>query len=77
MLVTKTFCKSGSLIYIVPTGLLVTLRYDAHGELGQVFKGFHAHEEEIDSSEEIFSDKTKIKVVNAEFINNIDLLEIK
>lgn len=53
MLITKTFCKAGSLVYIVPTGLLVTLRYDAHGELGQVFKGFHAHEEEIDSSKEI------------------------
>ena len=40
MLVTKTFCKSGSLIYIVPTGLLVTLRYDAHGKLNQISKGY-------------------------------------
>ena len=40
MLVTKTFCKPGSLIYIVPTGLLVSLRYDAHGSLNLVAKGF-------------------------------------
>ena len=33
MLFTKTFCNAGSLVYIVPTGLLVTLRYDAHGTL--------------------------------------------
>lgn len=46
MLVTKTFCRSGSLIYIVPTGLLVTLRYDAHGQLNGIFKGFSAHGEE-------------------------------
>ena len=56
MLITKTFCKAGSLVYIVPTGLLVTLRYDAHGKLGKVYKGFHTHEEDIDSGEEI-SDK--------------------
>ena len=43
MLVTKTFCKPGSLIYIVPTGLLVSLRYDAHGELNSVSKGFFSH----------------------------------
>lgn len=47
MLITKTFCRPGSLIYIVPTGLLVTLRYDAHGELNQVAKGFYAHGEDI------------------------------
>ena len=45
MLITKTFCKPGSLIYIVPTGLLVTLRYDAHGQLNGIFKGFSAHGE--------------------------------
>jgi len=47
MLVTKTFCKSGSLIYIVPTGLLVTLRYDAHGQLNGIFKGFSAHNTDL------------------------------
>lgn len=47
MLVTKTFCKSGSLVYIVPTGLLVTLRYDAHGKLDGIFKGFSAHGEDL------------------------------
>lgn len=46
MLVTKTFCRPGSLIYIVPTGLLVTLRYDAHGQLNQISKGFTGHTEE-------------------------------
>ena len=56
MLITKTFCKAGSLVYIVPTGLLVTLRYDAHGKLGKVFKGFHTHEEDVNPDEEI-SDK--------------------
>lgn len=40
MLVTKTVCKPGSLMYIVPTGLLVTLRYDAHGGLNGIFEGF-------------------------------------
>lgn len=43
MLVTKTFCKPGSLTYIVPTGLLVSLRYDAHGDLNLVSKGFLSH----------------------------------
>lgn len=40
MLITKTFCRPGSTVYIVPTGLLVTLRYDAHGQLNGIFKGF-------------------------------------
>lgn len=40
MLITKTFCRPGSLIYIVPTGLLVTLRYDAHGDLNRISMGF-------------------------------------
>ena len=43
MLITKTFCRPGSLLYIVPTGLLVTLRYDAHGQLNGIFKGFTSH----------------------------------
>lgn len=43
MLITKTFCRPGSLIYIVPTGLLVSLRYDAHGSLNLVAKGFFTH----------------------------------
>ena len=51
MLVTKTFCKPGSLIYIVPTGLLVTLRYDAHGQLNRISKGFTPFGD--DSGEEI------------------------
>lgn len=54
MLVTKTFCRPGSLIYIVPTGLLVTLRYDAHGELNGVFKGYAAHGDDL--GEEISGD---------------------
>lgn len=45
MLITKTFCKSGSLIYIVPTGLLVTLQYDAHGKLNKIYKGYAPHGE--------------------------------
>ena len=51
MLVTKTFCKPGSLIYIVPTGLLVTLRYDAHGQLNLISKGYTPHGDEL--SEEL------------------------
>ena len=43
MLITKTFCRPGSLIYIVPTGLLVSLRYYAHGSLNLVAKGFFTH----------------------------------
>lgn len=45
MLITKTFCRPGSLIYIVPTGLLVTLQYDAHGQLNKIYKGYVAHGE--------------------------------
>ena len=45
MLFTKTFCNAGSLVYIVPTGLLVTLRYDAHGTLFKVYRGFEEKEE--------------------------------
>ena len=47
MLITKTFCRPGSLIYIVPTGLLVTLRYDAHGQLNLIAKGYFTHGDEI------------------------------
>ena len=47
MLVAKTFCKPGSLIYIVPTGLLVTVRYDAHGQLNGIFKGYANHGDEL------------------------------
>lgn len=52
MLVTKTFCKPGSRIYIVPTGLLVTLEYDPHGMLNKVYSGFHSHGEQSDSDVE-------------------------
>ena len=37
---TKTVCGAGSIVYIVPTGLLVTLHYDAHGVLNKIFSGF-------------------------------------
>ncbi len=40
MLISKTFCPAGSLAYIVPTGLQVTLHYDARGILTNVFEGF-------------------------------------
>lgn len=40
MLFTKTVCNAGSLVYIVPTGLLVTLRYDAHGMIFKAYQGF-------------------------------------
>ena len=40
MLFTKTRCKAGSLVIIVPSGLLVTLHYDAHGVLSKVYEGF-------------------------------------
>ena len=60
MLVTKTFCKPGSLIYIVPTGLLVSLRYDAHGQLNRISKGFTPFGD--DSGEEISEDFRKAVV---------------
>lgn len=47
MMITKTFCRPGSLLYIVPTGLLVTLRYDAHGQLNGIFKGYASHGEDL------------------------------
>lgn len=62
MLMTKTFCRPGSLIYIVPTGLLVTLRYDAHGELNGVFKGFAFHGEDL--GEEISDEFRKAIILN-------------
>ena len=60
MLITKTFCKPGSLIYIVPTGLLVTLRYDPHGQLVAISKGFSAYDEKSDD----ISDEFKKAVVS-------------
>ena len=62
MLVTKTFCRPGSLIYIVPTGLLVTLRYDAHGQLNGVFKGYFGHNDDL--GEEISEEFRKAIVTN-------------
>lgn len=62
MLVTKTFCRPGSLLYIVPTGLLVTLRYDAHGSLNGIFKGFASDREDL--GEEISEDFKKVVVTN-------------
>ena len=62
MLLAKTFCKPGSLIYIVPTGLLVTLRYDAHGQLNGIFKGFTPHGDEL--GEELPEDFRKVVLLN-------------
>lgn len=45
MLFTKTVCNAGSLVYVVPTGLLVTLHYDAHGVLSKVYQGINEKEE--------------------------------
>lgn len=45
MLFTKTVCNAGSLVYIVPTGLLVTLRYDAHGMLFKAYSGINTKED--------------------------------
>lgn len=60
MLFTKTFCKAGSLVYIVPTGLLVTLHYDVHGGLSSITKGFDGTEE---ISAEFFTVVSKSGVV--------------
>lgn len=62
MLLAKTFCRPGSLVYIVPTGLLVTLRYDAHGQLNGIFKGFTPHGEEL--GEELSEDFRKAVLLN-------------
>lgn len=62
MIVTKTFCRPGSFAYIVPTGLLVTLRYDAHGQLNGIFKGYSHHGEDL--GEEISDDFRKAVVSN-------------
>ena len=63
MLVTKTFCKPGSRIYIVPTGLIVTLEYDPHGMLNKVYSGFHSHGEESDSEISELSEAFKNTIV--------------
>ena len=63
MLLTKTFCRPGSLVYIVPTGLLVSLRYDAHGQLNLISKGFFEHTSEgLENS--AISDDFRKAVVN-------------
>lgn len=65
MLVTKTFCRAGSLIYIVPTGLLVTLRYDAHGQLNAIFKGFISNDEASSApDDEKIPDEFRQTVIN-------------
>lgn len=45
MLISKTVCPAGSLLYIVPTGLQVTLHYDALGNLTNVYQGFNSKED--------------------------------
>ena len=64
MLITKTFCKPGSLIYIVPTGLLVTLRYDAHGQLNLIAKGYFSHGDKIPESAVISEEFMKTVLKN-------------
>ena len=40
MLISKTVCQAGSIVYLVPTGLQLTLHYDARGNLTNVYQGF-------------------------------------
>lgn len=40
MLISKTVCQAGSLAYIVPIGLQLTLHYDIRGNLTNVYQGF-------------------------------------
>lgn len=61
MLTTKTFCKAGSLAYIVPTGLLVTLHYDPHGKLNAISYGFDDNNTQY---KELSSEFTKAVVSN-------------
>ena len=64
MLVTKTFCKPGSLVYIVPTGLLVSLRYDAHGKLNLIAKGYFEQGDSAIEDAAISEDFLKAVVLN-------------
>jgi hypothetical protein len=60
MLVSKTFCSAGSLMYLVPTGLLVTLHYDARGNLTKIYQGF---EDKIDLGEDFMKSVSKMGLV--------------
>ncbi len=45
MLLSKTVCPAGSLLYIVPTGLQVVLRYNALGNIVSIHQGFNKQED--------------------------------
>lgn len=60
MLVSKTFCSAGSLMYLVPTGLLVTLHYDARGNLTKIYQGF---EDKVDLGEDFMKSISKMGIV--------------
>ena len=40
MLISKTVCPAGSLLYIIPTGLQVVLHYNVRGNLSNIYLGF-------------------------------------
>ena len=60
MLITKTVCPAGSLLYIVPTGLQLTLFYDARGNLAHVYRGFGT---DIDLGEDFMKSLIRMHLV--------------
>lgn len=60
MLLAKTVCPAGSLIYIVPTGLQVTVHYDARGNLMKVYQGF---ENKIDLGEDFMKALVRMHLI--------------
>lgn len=60
MLMSKTFCPAGSLVYIVPTGLQLTLHYDVRGNLINVYEGFGTN---LDLGEEFLKSLVRMGLI--------------
>lgn len=60
MLASKTVCSAGSLVHIVPTGLLVTLHYDTRGNLMKIYQGFT---DKVDLGEEFLKTVVKLGIL--------------
>lgn len=60
MLISKTVCPAGSLAYIVPTGLQLTLHYDARGSLMNVYQGY---DKKIDLGQDFLKALIKLHLI--------------
>ena len=60
MLISKTVCPAGSLAYIVPTGLQLTLHYDARGSLMNVYLGY---DKKTDLGQDFLKELVKLRLI--------------